>query len=1134
MQCEQCGFENPKGMRFCGQCATPLNRLCPNCGSNNPPNFEFCGQCAYSLMNVQSTNNVHPAKVSQQTSGKEDAERRQLTVLFCDIVNSSALSANIDPEDLRDIMRDYRATCSEVVARYDGHVAQHLGDGILVYFGYPHAHEDDARRAVYTALEIIERIQQFNFAVENSKDIQLAVRVGIHTGLVVIGEIGGGDKRALALGETPNIAARIQDHASTNTLIISAATHKLIGEGFDSDSIGDISLKGFSQTLELFQIIKVRDQHNRLTAARTLSRTKLVGRDQETSLLLEKLEQARKGVGQVVLLNGEPGLGKTRMVQMICENTPEDQCTLLECAGTPYYQNSFLHPIIEMVSRAIGVDDNISDTDNLSHIEKTVATLGMNSDVAVPALADLLSIPVSLPLENNSSLVKESTPQQKKRLIMDILVETLQSMARQRFVLLIVEDLQWLDPSTLELLSQLVSQSGLTDIFALFTYRSEFHPPWQNQANLTTITLNHLTQQQSGKLIRQLSRRKTLPVDVFSEIIKKTDGIPYFIEELTNTVLRSNILIEKETHYELSKPMKELGIPSSLQDSLMSKLDSLGKNKGLAQLSSVLGREFGYELLSALTARNTKSLQTSLNQLINAELFFQRGKPPNSQYSFRHALLRETAYQSLLKRTRQKYHQRVASLLKDNFPGTLSENPELMAYHCTEAGDYIEAVNYWLEAGQRAIKRSANLEAVALLTNGLMIIDKLPDTNHRQAIELELHTSLGLAVTMCKGYAAPEVEKSYARAKELCDNIDDVNAIFPVLCGLWEFYIVRAEHDTAHNIAAQLKKMANQSKSSEFTYETKRIMGTSYFWRGQLNDALQHFSLNEKPAHEGYQSNKKQMPHCQDARVATLANASCTLWLLGYPDQALARAQQALNLAKRLAHPFSQAYALQFLATVHQLRGDRQSVNQYAEAQIILSNTYGFPFWKAIGTMMHTWANKNEDSAIDSCSNFQKSLEEYEASGNKLARSYFLSLLVDLQRDAGLFDSAIKTIDTALHETEKTGEKYFTAELLRIKGELISTTENKGTFLGAESFFNKAQEYALRQNSKSLSLRIAMNILNHRKKQNTSQDEIEDAISALKTCLNNIREGRNTADLTTAQKFIDNFSTKLTPSHKDQ
>jgi class 3 adenylate cyclase len=519
MQCEQCGFENPKGMRFCGQCATPLNRLCPNCGSNNPANFEFCGQCSRSLATTYSTNNVSPAKSKSSIAlRQEDAERRQLTVLFCDIVNSSALSANIDPEDLRDIMRDYRATCSEVVARYDGHIAQHLGDGILVYFGYPHAHEDDARRAVHAALEFIERIQQFNFPLENSEDIQLAVRAGIHTGLVVIGEIGGGDKRVLALGETPNIAARIQDHASANTLIISAATHKLTGESFDCDSHGNHSLKGFSQSLELFQVLKARDQHNRLTITRTLSCTALVGRDQAASLLLEKLEQARRSIGQVVLLSGEPGLGKTRMVQLVCESIPENQCTLLECAGTPYFQNSFLHPVIEMVSRSVGINSEASDTDNLLRIEQTVAALEMDAEVAIPALADLLSIPVT----NNVTAIKESTPQQKKQLIMDILVETLQSMARQRFVLLIVEDLQWLDPSTLELLSNLVNQSGLTNIFALFTFRSEFHPPWQSQANLTTITLNHLTQQQSGKLIEQLCHRKTLPIDIFSEIINKT------------------------------------------------------------------------------------------------------------------------------------------------------------------------------------------------------------------------------------------------------------------------------------------------------------------------------------------------------------------------------------------------------------------------------------------------------------------------------------------------------------------------------------------------------------------------------------------------------------------------------------
>ncbi len=1119
MQCEQCGFENPKGMRFCGQCATPLNRLCPNCESSNPANFEFCGQCAHSLPSAQSTVNVHPDTVSQDVPGQEDAERRQLTVLFCDIVNSSALSANIDPEDLRDIMRDYRATCSEVVARYDGHVAQHLGDGILVYFGYPHAHEDDARRAVHTALEIIERIQQFSFPLQNSDDIQLSVRTGIHTGLVVIGEIGGGDKRALALGETPNIAARIQDHASANTLIISAATHRLIGEDFDCDSPGNYSLKGFTQDLELFQVLKVRDQHNRLTAARTLSRTTLVGRGQESSLLLEKLKQARKSIGQVVLLSGEPGLGKTRMVQMVCEGIPEDQCTLLECAGTPYYQNSFLYPVIEMVSRAIGVDKNLSDADNLSHIEKTVATLGMNSDVAVPALADLLSIPVI----NNSLSVRESTPQQKKRLIMDILVETLQSMARQRFVLLVVEDLQWLDPSTLELLTHLVNRPGLTNIFALFTFRSEFHPQWKTRANLTTITLNHLTQQQSGTLIKQLCNRKTLPMDVFSEIINKTDGIPFYIEEFTHAALRSELLLEKESHYELTKPMKQLSIPSTLQDSLMSRLDSLGKDKELAQLCSILGREFDYDLLGALSTHDTKSLRNSLNRLINAELFFQRGTPPKASYSFRHALLRETAYQSLLKRSRQKYHQQVARLLEDHFPNIVDDNPELMAHHCTEAGNDIESLNYWLEAGRRAIQRSANLEAATLLSRGLSIISKLPDTTHLQTFELEFQTALGLAATMCKGYAAPEVEKAYARAKKLCDEIDDAKAIFPVLCGLWEFHIVRAEHDAALNLATELRKIITHSQTPEVTLEVERIMGTTHFWRGQLTDALHHFELQKQSPSKGFTPGNSQVSHSQDSRVATLANASCVLWLLGYPDQALERAQQALGLAKQLAHPFSQAYALQFLATVHQLRGDRQSVSKYAEAQIILSNTYGFPFWKAIGTMMHAWANTDEHPPETVCANFLKGLKEYEISGSKLAQSYFYSLLAILQYEAGSNDIAIKTIDTALSETEISGENYFTAELLRLKGKLVSTTPDDEHSITAQSYFDKALEHSLHQEAKSLSLRIVIDIINLRNNFDDTQQKMKAVYSTLNSCLKDIKEGSNTADITTAQELMDNY-----------
>jgi len=1061
MLCEKCGFENPEGMRFCGQCATPLNILCLVCNFSNPFDFEFCGQCASRLGKTQNTDGHSSA--SKHTPKQQSAERRQLTVLFCDIVGSSALSERIDPEELRDIMRDYRDTCYEIVNSYDGHVAQYLGDGILVYFGYPHAHEDDAQRATFAALEIVKHVPKRVYPVQQGNDVQLAVRIGIHTGLVVIGEIGSGDKCSLALGETPNIAARVQGHANENTVVISGYTHQLLSRRFECQTLGTHILKGFSHPFSLFQVKQVRGNKNRSIETGYPARAMLVGRNQITGLLTEKLDQARKGVGQIVLLSGEPGLGKTRMVQMVCEEATKENCLFLDCYGALYYKNSFLYPVMDMLRRSIGLTEDDAPQKQISRIEKTITTLGMDPQTTTPILAELLSI--SLPEKMITDT--NSTPQQRKQQTFDVLVNILQAVAQRHFVLLIVEDLQWIDPSTVELLSRLIEQPALTNIFALITFRNDFTPPWKSRTSLTQITLNRLTQKQSGSMVRQLCRGKTLPAEVFVEIINKTDGIPFFVEELTNAVLRSSLLVEKEKHFELGHNMSQLEIPGTLQDSLMSRLDDLGDDKELAQLSATLGREFTYELLLAAALQSEPSLQSGMNRLINAELFVQSGKPPKAHYRFQHALVREAAYQSLLKRTRQKYHQRISVLIKEKFPQIVADNPEILAHHYTEAGNNEEALHYWLAAGNSAIQHSANVEAVEHLNKGLTLIKKIPESPRLNMHELALQTTLGLATMMSKGYAAPEAEEAYVRAYNLCKNITDTNIVFPVLCGLWEFYIVRAELEKALKLANELQQYATQSGIPELLLEAKRALGTTLFWKGNFSGALQNLERHIEPQAGQSLTHTTLVAYCQDAQVASLANAACILWLLGQTDQALKRGQAALDLAERLAHPFSQAYALHFMGTLSQLCGDYKATYHYANAQIVLSETYGFSFWAATGHMLKAWSESAEQPADSICERFRQALYRYEKSGNRLARSYFQALLAELLHNAGQTDKARQTIESALQETALTGEGFFTAELLRIKGD-FAIANDAGDYQLAKQYFNESLTIARQQDANAL------------------------------------------------------------------
>jgi len=1119
MQCDQCGFENPPGMHFCGKCATALKRVCPTCQFANPPDFRFCGQCGKVLGSIpeDEPTPIPGSSAAQATTHpvtkhhRQQAERRQLTVLFCDMVGSSALSERIDPEDLRDIMRGYRSACSDVVSHFDGHVAQYLGDGILVYFGYPHAHEDDARRATQAALDIVRRVSELRYPLLSGEEIPLSVRVGVHTGLVVVGEIGDGDKRTLALGETPNIAARLQELSTPNSVVVSNATHHLISDDFDFEDLGGHHLKGFSQPLNLYRVIGEHSTRQRLLANRGLHHEPLVGRDQETALLMERLEQACKGVGQVVLLGGEAGLGKTRMVQLVLDRLANQPCFIMECGSSPYYQNSFLYPIIDLLQRTLGLTDITDNAERQAHLQQSVETLGLDAAEVAPALAELLGIHIA----GTTPDALGATPQQRKQKILNALVSMLQSMAQQKLVVLVVEDLHWVDSSTLELLTLLVEQPGLTNLFALFTFRSEFAPPWNSHANLTLVTLNRLTRQQAGHLVRQLSGGKTLPMDVFAEIIHKTDGVPYFIEELTGMVLSSDMLEEKASHYVLKAGTAELTIPSTLQDSLMSRLDGLGEDKELAQLSATLGREFGHELLSALAGRDENSLRQGLAHLINAELFLQRGHPPKASYSFRHALLREAAYQSLLKRTRQHYHQRIASLLQERFPHIVEANPELLAHHCSEACIDDQAAEMWLKAGKLAVRRSANKEAIIHLQHGLVVLKRLADSPERLARELEMQTTLGLAFMMSKGYAAPAVEKAYARARELCHSTPDIGTTFPVLCGLWEYYIVRADLSTAESLANELLSLAAQVKQPELAQEARRALGTTRFWQGRLDEALELLTPPHSTSAIEAPALTAKVSHCQDVRVASLANMGCILWLLGRPDQALEKCRQALEAAKRLAHPFSQAYALQFLAVVHQLRGEREATQRQAEAQIALCETYGFAFWSATGKMLRAWAEADDSNIKTCCEEFQSALAEYEQSGSRLVRSYFLALLAELQFRTGQSDAANTTLDKAMEETEHTHENFFSAELLRLKGHFLQQAGPTHS-AQAETLLTQALQQAQQQNAQSLALRCSMDLADIA----TQAGHTAEVQSLLDQQLKHIDGGANTQDVKRAYETL--------------
>ena len=875
------------------------------------------------------------------------------------------------------MVRAYQETCAKVVARFEGHIAQYLGDGLLVYFGYPLAHEDDAQRAVRAGLGIVEALGQLNTRLgqeglrpaptqSRQRGVQLAVRLGIHTGLVVVGEVGGGTRQEqLALGETPNLAARLQGLAAPNTLVISAATLQLLGGFFAYQTLGTRPFKGIAQPLEVYQVLYESTARSRLEVAGSTGLTPLVGREQEVGLLRERWTQVKVGFGQVVLLSGEAGIGKSRLVQVLKEQVAtEPQAWLTPCQCSPYHQNSALYPMIDLLERvALCFEREESPPQKLSKLEGFLVQYGLPLAETVPLLATLLSLPLT-----TDYAPLAMAPEQQKQKTLQILLTILLRIATQPPVLFVMEDLHWVDPTTLEFLTLLVDQGPTARILALWTFRPDFSPPWTGRSHLTQVTLPRLSRQQATEMTDRVAHGKALPAEVVAQVVAKTDGVPLFVEELTKMVLESGLLQEEEERYALTGPLPPLAIPATLHDSLMARLDRLATVKSLAQLGATLGREFAYALLQAVSPWDEETMQRGLHQLVEAEFLYQRGLPPHATYLFKHALIQDVAYQSLLKSTRQHYHQHIAQVLEQRFPDIAATQPELLAHHYTEAGLHAQAISYWQKAGLRASERSAYIEALAHLTAGLSLLPLLPATLARTQGELVLQLALGPVLAATKGNAAPEVGQVYTRARALCQEIGETPHHFPVLVGLWRFALIQGEFLQAHELGLQLLDLAERARDAALHLEAQRALGMTLYFLGDLMATRLHLeqgmSLYDPQQHRAHAA-----LYGRDPGVDCYAYAALTLGLLGYPDHALAHMHTALTLAEQLAYPLSQGWALALTAWLHQFHRPERLTQKRSEAAIVLAHEHGFPqvsvaYQETGGLSRHT-ASTNEAIAAD-------------------------------------------------------------------------------------------------------------------------------------------------------------------------
>jgi TOMM system kinase/cyclase fusion protein len=1007
-----------------------------------------------------------------------EAERRQLTVLFCDLVDSTALSSRLDPEDWREVVRAYQDTCAKVIARFEGHIAQYLGDGLLVYFGYPQAHEDDAQRAVRVGLGIVEAVGQLNTRLAQERGVSLGVRLGCHTGLVVVGEIGGGTRHEqLALGETPNLAARLQGIAAPNTVVISAATRQLLGGFFACQPLGNQLLKGFAQLIEVYQVRYESTARSRLEAAGRTGLTPLVGREAEVGLLRERWAQVKDGLGQVVLLSGEAGIGKSRLVQVLQEHVAaEPQAWLTPCQCSPYYQNSALYPMIDLLERvALRFDREEAPEQKLRKLEGFLVQYGLPLAEAVPLFAALLSIPLGAdyaPLD--------LSPEQQRQKTLHALLMILLRIAAQQPVLFVMEDLHWVDPSTLELLTLLVDQGPTACILALWTFRPDFSPPWTGRAHLTQVTLNRLPRRQAAEMTSLVARGKALPPAVVGQVVAKTDGVPLFVEELTKMVLESGLLQEQAERYALTGPLPPLAIPTTLHDSLMARLDRLAAVKGLAQLGATLGREFSYELLQAVSPWDEGTLRQGLQQLVAAEFLYQQGLPPQATYRFKHALIQEAAYQSLLRSTRQQHHQRIAQVLERRFPDLCETQPELLAHHYTEAGLVEPAIPYWQRAGQRALERSAHVEATSHLTRGLGLLRTLPDTPDRTQHDLTLHITLGAALRDTKGSAAPEVEQIYARARELCRQVGDTPQLFPALWGLWAFYHGRVALQTARELGEQLLTLAQRVQDPALLLQAHRALGITLRFLGELTAARAHLEQGIALYDPLQHRSLAFLYGGSNPGVACLCYVADLVWVLGYPDQALKRSHEALTLAQDLSHPLSLVPARQWAASVHRVRGERHASQEQVEAMIALLTDQGSPSWLAQATMLRGWGLAERGREAEGLAQMRQGLTAYRATGAELGLPHFLAWLAEACGSAGQAEEGLHVLAEALSIVESQGQRWWEAELYRLQGELLLQQVGAGLKPApteeAETCFRQALDVARRQEAKSLELRAAMSL----------------------------------------------------------
>jgi class 3 adenylate cyclase/predicted ATPase len=1029
-----------------------------------------------------------------------EAEFRQITVMFCDLVGSTQLSEKLDPEDLQKLIDAYRRECSTAIRRYGGEVARYFGDGVMAFFGWPRAHEDDALRAVHAALEIVSGVTKI------SGPVTLACRVGVCSGPVVVGEIVNSTASWSmdAVGETPNIAARLQTLAATNTVLISESTRRLVSAAFDLQDFGLQELKGVTEPIHVYRVLAAKNAASRFEAAHAGSLTPLVGRSSELSLLLDRWEKVKEGDGQVILLSGIPGVGKSRLLHELKSHIQREPHLLLHHQCSPYHSQSAFFPVIEQIEQAAQLTAREADADKIAKLQAYLPRSTDSSKEPLPLIANLLSI-----FTENHRELSELTPQQIKNRTISTLVDMLLAFSLQHPTLCIFEDAHWLDPSTLELLELIISRIDDARVLLIVSCRPEFRPTWIAHANITIHSLTRLSHTEVKTMIRDVLRGATIPQQLVDQIIEKADGVPLFIEELTSSTL-SAPLRTRGTFERTAQPAL-LRVPETLSDALMERLDRVAPSRRVAQIAAVIGREFSYNLLSAASRIDDEEVQSALSLLEQADIIYRVGISPFVRFAFKHVLLRDAIYDSLLRSKRQQIHADIAAILENDFPERVGNQPEILAYHYQEAGNYQLAIRCWFESGQRALAHSANVEAIANFRKALQLLNALPETPERTKQEVDIQLALGIPLIAVQGYAAAETREAFSRARTLCLRLGNIPEYFQALFGLWGHSWMSGKNDEALHMADEFLSRSRALSDPIPLMVAYRVMGSTLLTIGEFQSSANHFeeairlslSKGKQPLYNLYMV---------EPQAASLLLLSWDLWFLGYPDQSLSRVSEALALAQDLGHPYTVAFAHYMTSVVHLLRGDAARALESAEKSFEMSQEQRFSLYVILSRISRGRAIGNLGRLGEARTELALGIDEARRNGVGFMLPMMDSWLADVHAKTGENECALSIVERILANIGDVTGRSWEAELHRQRAQILLAL-NLSKVSEAESYLKKSIEVARGQRAKSLELRAATSLAELWR----TQGRLDEARALLEPICRWFVEGAETADLRRAR-----------------